>query len=120
MSRRHDEEAATVREKFPSGTEPMALDGYAGWLYSFRCASGNPYTMFIFWNGSQYKVMLVAPAAERDPGSTHEKHLFQDGCICLGSQQRSDFQHVYSQSVLWATGYTIKKETGRFPFLISQ
>lgn len=118
---RHPNEAAVVRDKFPSGTRQLTVGGVTGWAYSFRCQEGDPYQMFIYWDGSLYMVKLVHPAAERASGSAHDKHLFRDGKICLrqGTVGLPDFAQAYSKSTMWATGYSIFRKTGRFPFAIT-
>lgn len=116
------DEALLVQRKFPIGTTRHSVDGVSGWGYTFRCKLGNSYTMFIYWNAGlgHYRVILIDPEAEVDRGNAHDKHLFSNGCLCLGDKHRTNFLHVFGQSVLWATAYSVYRRDGVFKFSTNQ
>jgi hypothetical protein len=118
---RHPDEPGVVRDRFPPDTIPLTVGRFDGWGYSFRCAYGDHYEMYIYWDGSLYMVKLVRPYAEYARGTIHAKHLFRDGKICLrsGTVGLPDFEQAYAKSILWATGYSAFRRSGQFLFPVT-
>lgn len=122
---RSDDEARTVREQMPSNTKRHRTeDGVDGYVYSFLCSYRRKYTMFAYYDGSYYQVLVLEPAVEDKYCSPHTGHIYSDGRICFGLQHgngRRSLADAYAKSVLWATGLSAmllsKQET--FPFSIN-
>jgi hypothetical protein len=105
---RPEREALTVQEFMPASTmHHTTPEGYQGWLYSFQCAYGITYSMFAFFDGSYYQVLVLEPKVEEKYRSAHRGHIFKDGHICFGTRYnsgRNTLKQAYAKSVLWATG----------------
>ena len=119
---REEYEAQVVATRFPPRTRTADLAGFRGWNFPVICRLGSRYVMRIIWDHTvkQYRVALIEPAAEKDPVSAHDNHVFKDGYLCLGTRYAHSFEYVYSQAIMWATGYSIMKATGKFPFNFNQ
>ncbi|MDQ2809772.1 MAG: hypothetical protein M3Z04_23085 [Chloroflexota bacterium] len=114
-------EQAVVTEKFPRGTHLQEVDNVAGWFYEFNDEYSQPYTMFIYHDGSLYQVQVVFPEVA-GKYNVHNAHLWPDGRICLipdGNGGMSDFAQTYARSVLWANGFTAFLHSGKFPFSLN-
>jgi len=102
----------------PSNTRRLVTDeGVSGWVYSFYCAYGNKYTMFTYYDGSYYQVLVLEPEVEDRYRSAHTGHIFSTGRICFGTRYnngRPTLQDAYAKSVLWATGMSSLMLTGTF------
>ena len=100
---------------------PRALEvesgGWIGFKYEIECELKQKYTFFAYFNGSRYRVMVVSPEVERGELG-HESHVLPDGSLCLEPtvQGCRTLQAAYTKSVLWANGYSIYAQTGKFPF----
>jgi len=105
-----------VRDKFPPGTTLETIDGVHGWLYGFKSEFGDDYTMFVFWDGTLYKVKMVYPDP-REVMDAHTSHYFENGVICLRSGIGfARLDHAFATSVSFANGWSVRAETGRFPW----
>lgn len=108
-----------VAQKLPSNTKEINVSGVTGWVYNITSELGDPYTMFLYNDGSLYQVKVVFPEVEGRYGQ-HDAHLFQDGSICFGDGGGlPTLEQAYAKSVLWATGFSAFLRTGNFPFSIN-
>ena len=111
-----------ARNCMPFSTSELNVNGVIGWSYNITCAIGNAYSFFLYFDGSRYQVKCVFPDVEYptdeytpiDPFT----HLFPDGRLCLDPTTAGSpsIGYAYSKSVLWATGFSIYKSSGIFPF----
>jgi hypothetical protein len=114
---RLEREGEIVRRKLPQNTRLLSVGGVDGWVYEITCAFGHPYTMFLYWDGSLYKVRLLYPDPGQLPDDVHKHHYFRNGVICLTkSIGYPRLEDVYAKSVLFATAWTALQETGSFEF----
>jgi hypothetical protein len=102
----------------PAKARRVTAQGTSGFLYPVTCEEGDPYTMFLWFDGSAYQVKLVMPEIDRraDP---HACHFFPDARLCLGGDPGGGtptLEGAFARSVLWANGYSHWRRTGRFPF----
>jgi len=108
----------------PKNTKKLVTEeGTSGWVYSFTCELGDNYTMFAYYDGNYYQVLVIEPKVEGKWDSAHTGHIFSDGRICFGNKFDSglpSLQDAYSKSVLWATGLSVAKRTEHFPFSNNQ
>ncbi len=105
-----------VAQKLPSNTKQMKSNGVTGWLYEIKSELGEKYTMFAYFDGDLYQVMVVLPkvAGEYNP---HNAHLYDDGRICFGLEGGlPTLEQAFAKSVLWANGFSIFLTTRHFPF----
>ena len=113
---RHRNERTVVAQKFPANTRHIAVGGYSGWLYEFKCQLGKPYTMFAYWEDPLYMVKMVWP----DPNvvsNPHTNHYFRDGRVCLTERiGYPKLEHAYAKSVLFGTAWSLYEEPGEFHF----
>ena len=112
-----------IAESFlPENTRRVtSAEGGTGWLYSFENDFLDSYTMFAFFDGSYYQVLVVSPVVEQRYRSPHTGHIFSSGKICMGqgmNSGRRTLQDAYAKSVLWATGFSamLHGRLNRFPF----
>jgi len=105
-----------ARTRMPRAVE-TTTGGYVGWVYEFTCELGTDYTLFAYFNGTRYRVMVINPVAERGPLG-HASHVLPDGSLCLEPtvQGCRTLEQAYAKSVLWANGYSCYLKTGEFPF----
>jgi hypothetical protein len=120
-STRLQQDRATVLQYLPANTkEYVTSEGVRGWVYEFRCEFGDLYTMFIWYDGASYQVLVLAPEFEKYWRSPHTGHIFEDGRICFGKQYangRLTLQDAYAKSVLWANGVSAALHGNmNFPF----
>lgn len=115
--------ARTVRDgkiariKLPPNTTETEVEGTTYWTYTFNCQFGQSYVMTAYFDGAEYQVKVLEP--RRDPSySIHNTHWFPDGRICLNppANGASSLDEAYAKSVIWATGLSVFKEVGKFPF----
>jgi len=124
-ARRVDTEGATVRTYMPGNTrQHVTEEGVHGWLYSFTCEFGVHYTMFAYFDGQAYQVLVIEPEVESRFRSAHTGHIFPNGNICFGVEFRSGrptLRDAYAKSVVWANGlsYMIRSGDETFPFSIN-
>ncbi|HSM92159.1 MAG TPA: hypothetical protein VLT47_04670 [Anaeromyxobacteraceae bacterium] len=101
----------------PADTRRISVAGTSGWFYPVVNEQGDPFRMFLWFDGSAYQVKVVEPTlGYADP---HLCHLFPDARLCLGAEEGGGMptlESAYARSVLWATGYGAFLRTGRFPF----
>lgn len=107
--------------KLPRDTVFISEPDVSGWLYSITTELGHDFTLFAYFDGTDYKVKLVEPELEgRLPA--HGAHLYPNGLICLderkGSGQAS-LEEAFSKSALWALGVSYVLEGYTFPFSIN-
>jgi len=95
----------------------VTSDGCIGFKYEIVCELNQKYVLFVYFNGSRYRVMVVSPVVERGPLG-HDSHVLTDGSLCLEPtvQGCRTLKQAYAKSVLWANGYSIYSQTGKFPF----
>jgi len=117
---RTSNEKQIVSRYMPNNTKHLITDeGISGWVYNFTCEFGDSYTMFAYYDGNYYQVLVLEPKVERKWNSAHTGHIFSDGRICFGEEYDSglpSLQDAYSKSVLWANGLSVAVRTGHFPF----
>ena len=116
---RQDQQIAAT--KLPVNTVYVDEPDVRGWLYSIRTELDDDYTLFAYFDGTDYKVKLVAPDLE---GSlpAHGGHLFSNGLICLDERKGSGqptLEEAYSKSALWALGASYVQRGYKFPFSIN-
>ena len=122
---RLDTEIETVERFMPDSTKRYVTpDDLQGWIYSFSCSYGKPYTMFAAFDGSYYQVYVLAPAVDKTYLDPHVGHIFADGRICFGesfNSGRKTLEDAYAKSVMWATGMSEMILSGNptFPFSIT-
>ena len=122
---RKETELDTARNFMPASTKQhTSSDGVTGWLYSFHCEYRIAYTMFAYFDGSYYQVLVVDPPVETKYRSAHTGHIFSDSRICFGSGYnggRESLKDAFAKSVLWATGMSAMVLSGNdtFPFSIN-
>lgn len=124
LSRLGDRIARESRERFeaegclPGSARRISVQGTTGWLYPVTTEQGDSYQLFLWFDGSAYQVKIASP--EVSPGADAEAcHVFPDGQLCLGAEHDGGMptlEGAFSRSVLWATGFSAWRRTGRFPF----
>lgn len=110
---------AFARSSMPRARE-VTVNNTTGFAYEFTCEYGTHYVLFAWFDGLRYKVKLVSPEYER--GETgHATHLYHDGTLCLDPSGLGlpTLADAYAKSVVWATGHTIYRETGKFQLNVS-
>ncbi|WP_432967576.1 hypothetical protein [Dactylosporangium sp. CA-233914] len=115
----HDQR--TARNKLPRNTVFIDEPAVSGWLYSITTELGHDYTLFAYFDGTDYKVKLVAPELEGKLPA-HGAHLYPNGLICLDERKgngQATLEEAYSKSVLWALGVSYVREGFTFPFSIN-
>jgi hypothetical protein len=119
---RRDDEQYIVSRKFPPGTRLLATNGVAGWLYDVTCELGTTYTFWTYFDDADgyYKTTVLEPHIEdfwRDP---HRGHIFlRTNRLCLDTRfggGAPTLEKAYSRTVLWASGFSIARQAGTFPF----
>jgi hypothetical protein len=113
MSRMEDDRAL-VRQKLPSNTVEVEIDGLVCFVYEIKCELEQDYTLCLYFDGEFYQVRLVEPKLGKDYGA-HSSHLYGDGRLCLSSttyQGLKDLEQAYARSVLWATGFSFMRVQG--------
>jgi hypothetical protein len=116
---RAKEERRIVREKFPNNTRMIEVDDIKGWFYSFKDEFGVLYKMYTYFDGNAYQVKVVSPEVEGKYDSIHDCHLYKDGRICFGDLYAGglpSLELAFAKSVVWANGFTIFENTGKYPF----
>jgi len=118
---RQEIEHSIVAKKLPRNTRAFNTEeGTAGWLFYFNCEYGDRYDIFIYFDGTFYQAIVLAPEVERHWKSPHTGHIFSDGRICLsrnyhGGQPTLD--EAFAKTVVWATGLTAARRFNvPFPF----
>jgi hypothetical protein len=108
---------AAVELALPAATREVNVGGTRGFLYPVTSEAGDPYKLFLWFDGSGYQVKVVSPEVEGcDP---HVCHLFPGGRICLGPGAGGGMDALdaaYAKSVLWVNGFSAWRRTGSFPF----
>ena len=101
-----DERRYAETEMPPNSRIIVTREGVHGWLYSFQTEFLDTYTMFAFFDGSLYQVLLVDPCLEQRFRSSHICHMNPDGRIDFGGMNPSPrtLADAYAKSVLWANG----------------
>jgi hypothetical protein len=102
----------------PASARRVTAEGTTGWLYAVTSEQGDRFRMFLWFDGAAYQVKVVEPALEitNDP---HAYHVFPDQRLCLGGDPGGGMptlEGAFARSVLWATGWSAWRRTGRFPF----
>lgn len=109
----------TVAAKLPAATRRLRIDGVMGWLYPLRNPVGDTYSLFAYFDGSQYQILVAFPQIA-GRYNVHDAHLFSDGRICLSDiGGLPTLEQAYAKSVVWATGFSVFLHTGHFPFSIN-
>lgn len=111
----------TAANKLPPNTVYLDEAAVQGWLYSIRTELEDDYTLFAYFDGTDYKVKLVEPDLEGKLPA-HGGHLFFNGLICLDERKGSGqptLEEAYSKSVLWALGASYVRRGHKFPFSIN-
>jgi hypothetical protein len=120
-SPRHLRDQQVAAQKLPVDTVYIDEPEVQGWLYSIRTELDDDYTLFAYFDGTDYKVKLVSPDLEgRLPA--HGGHLFSSGLICLDERKGSgqpSLEEAYSKSALWALGVSYVQRGYKFPFSIN-
>jgi hypothetical protein len=110
------QEQNVVSDKFPPGTRMVETGGVVGWMYKVESEFGDPYTLFAFWNGSQYRVKMVLPEPESFD-VPHVSHYFENGDICLvPGIGLPTMEAAYAKSILFINAWSVLQRTGEFAF----
>lgn len=109
---------AQVDAKLPASTRHLKVDGVRGWLYPVSSELGDPFQLFLYFDGAGYQVKVVAPEVEGrfDP---HACHLLPDGRICLSDEAgrgMPSIEAAYARSVVWCNGFSVFLRDEQFPF----
>ena len=114
---RLDRDRASVRDKLPWGTTEVTVEGTTGFVYDIVDEFGAHYRMVVYFDGSEYQVKVVEPEIEGHYGVTNA-HVFGDGRLCLRPPAGGmpTLAEAYAKSVLWATGFTVLRRGGEFPW----
>ncbi|GAO03165.1 hypothetical protein PSR1_02048 [Anaeromyxobacter sp. PSR-1] len=109
---------ARAEGSLPSSTRYLTVEGVGGWLFPIVSELGDPYQLFLWFDGGGYQVKLVEPQVlgRFDP---HACHVFPDGRLCLSSDPGGgmpSLEDAYARSVLWCNGFSVFAREGRFPF----
>lgn len=117
---RLDFDRSEVGKFLPRNTRELTTkEGTTGFVYSFRTELQDEFTLFAYFDGSNYQVQIVAPAVEQRFNSPHTGHVFSNGRICFGNSYGAGMpalREAYAKSVLWANGMSVAIRTGSFPF----
>lgn len=107
----------TASRKLPPGTSEKSLGGVTYWTYSFRCQLGREYRLTAYFDGQEYQVKVLEPILLKRY-NIHDAHVFPDGRICLNPPANggASLEEAYAKSVIWATGFSIFEQIGKFPF----
>lgn len=105
--------------KLPASTRYVNARGVRGWLYPVTSALGDPYRLFLWFDGAAYQVRLLEPEVDArfDP---HACHLLRDGRLCLSAVPGAgaeSLEAAYARSVLWCNGFSVFLREERFPDL---
>jgi hypothetical protein len=119
-----NQDQQVVSQYLPRNAERMTTDeGVVGWVYDIRTEYNDDFQFFVYFDGANYQVTVLAPELEARWKSPHTGHIFGDGRICFGNDYDSGMptlRDAFSKSVLWANGMSIALTTGHFPFSINQ
>jgi hypothetical protein len=120
FANRHEADRVTVSQFLPANTKPIKTDeGVNGYVYTFKTEFEDEFTLFAYFDGSNYQVQVVSPVIEDHFKSPHTGHLYSDGRICFGQAYGSgmpNLRDAFAKSVLWANGMSVAMRTGQFPF----
>lgn len=108
---------ATAEAKMPATTRYVNARGVRGWLYSVTSRHGDPYRLFLWFDGAAYQVRLLEPDVDSrlDP---HACHLLRDGRLCLTAVPGAgadSLETAYARSVVWCNGFSVFLREERFP-----
>ncbi|TKK83603.1 hypothetical protein FDA94_33200 [Herbidospora galbida] len=84
-------EAWHAASHMPRNTVFVERAGAPGWMYSFQTSRGRAYTLFAYFDGSDYQVSVLAP----ELGGITGAPVFP-GVASL--------EEAYAKSVIWAAG----------------
>ena len=115
LRERRDQRIA--EERLPSDTRLVGVDGVRGWLYPLTSNRGDPFRLFLWFDGAAYQVRLLEPEvdARLDP---HACHLLRDGRLCLSpvpGAGAETLETAYARSVVWCNGFSVFLREERFP-----
>lgn len=117
---RIDEDRKIAYSFLPSNTvELTTKEGIHGFVYSLDTEYGDRYTLFAYFDGSNYQVQVVSPEVEERFNSQHTGHVFKNGRICFGNNYgcgMPSLREAFAKSALWANGMSVATRTGQFPF----
>jgi hypothetical protein len=121
---RLEDDRTTVGSFLPKNAqEYVTSEGVTGWVYKFRCEFGDEYRMFVWYDGANYQVLVLAPQLEHYWQSPHTGHIYSSGQICFGTEYgsgRPTLRDAYTKSVLWANGISAARHgQTHFPFSIN-
>lgn len=110
---------ALADAKLPAETRYVNARGVRGWLYPVTSALGDPFRLFLWFDGAAYQVRLLEPDVDMrfDP---HACHLLRDGRLCLSAVPGAgaeSLEAAYARSVLWCHGFSVFLREERFPDL---
>ena len=117
---RHERDAQVVATYLPPGTAGQVVEGIEYWVFDIKCELGNPYSMAAYFDGREYQVKVLHPDVT-GKYSVHDGHLFSDGRICLNppANGAESLQDAYAKAVVWASGFSVMRHTGQFPFSLN-
>jgi hypothetical protein len=102
----------------PAAARRVTAEGTTGWLYPVTSEQGDRFRMFLWFDGAAYQVKVAEPVLEAT-GDPHACHVFPDQRLCLGGDPGGGMptlEGAFARSVLWATGWSAWRRSGRFPF----
>lgn len=123
LSRLGERLARTSREGLlaesclPGDARQVTVEGTRGWLYPVRSEQGDPFRLFLWFDGAAYQVRLLEPDVDSrlDP---HACHLLRDGRLCLTAVPGAgadSLETAYARSVVWCNGFSVFLREERFP-----
>jgi len=123
LAERLRQDQRVAARKLPRDARYDIVDGFHGWWYDVVSELGDHYTLFLYFDGSQYMVKVVVPEVE-GRYSPHDGHLYGDGRICFGNDGgMPTLESAFAKSVLWANGFSLyeaaKAESHPIPFPFS-
>lgn len=110
------QDRALAEGRLPPSTRYLKVDGVAGWLYAVTSELGDPFRLFLYFDGAGYQVRLVEPRLEERPDA-HASHLLPDGRLCLSPEAGSgmaSLEAAYARSVVWCNGFSRFLRSGQF------
>ena len=116
---RTDRDRAVAKLYLPPSTSEGTVDGVVYWTFQIRCQLGRPYTLTAYFDGREYQVRVLEPDVV-GKFSVVDGHVNKDGRLCLSPPNNGaeSLAEAFSRSTIWATGFSIMQETGKFPFSI--
>jgi hypothetical protein len=115
---RDGRDRASAEGCLPGSARRVSAQGTSGWLYPIVTEHGDPFQLFLWFDGAAYQVKVVSPEIDR-PIDPEACHVLPGARLCLGADHEGGMptlEGAYARSVLWANGFSAWRRTGCFPF----